>query len=188
MIQGTAARWVMAWHEGMTCVTDMLSELKWQSLEQRWTDIALTVIYDPQCPCPDYTLPPNTFDENCCQCAPSPLSGVSHILWCNTAPTHNLWGYGMPNLLASPWPPSISSTGCARCATISTRPTDHLTHTLIGKLPCLCGWPDEGCGGVGVGVGGVGCNGGDPPGPPLARSPPCTHTNSSLPINKLTTN
>ena len=45
MIQRTAARWVLARHERRASVTDMLAELKWRSLKQRWADIALTMLY-----------------------------------------------------------------------------------------------------------------------------------------------
>ena len=45
MVQRTAARWVLSRHDRTSSVTDMLSELKWRSLEQRRADTALTMLY-----------------------------------------------------------------------------------------------------------------------------------------------
>ena len=45
MVQHTAARWVLSWHDSTSSVTDMPSELKWRTLEQRRADTALTMLY-----------------------------------------------------------------------------------------------------------------------------------------------
>ena len=45
MVQHTAARWVLSWHDPTSSVTDMPSELKWRTLEQRRGDTALTMLY-----------------------------------------------------------------------------------------------------------------------------------------------
>ena len=125
-------------------------------------------IQDRQGPCPNYTLPLNPCDRNCCRHAPSPLMcSVTQIPWCSTAPsTHELWGCGMPYLLVSPWPHPLmlSSIGCARCATVLARPTTHpLWHPPCwGNFPVwVDGWVR---GEVGVPRGRVAR-------PPLARFP-----------------
>ena len=163
MIQRTAAGWVLARHERRPSVTDMLAELKWRSLEQRWADIALTMLYKIR--------------NAHVQITPSHLTPVTVIA--ASAHPHHYVQYHTDTVVqyssfypravrVSPWPHPLmlSSIGWARCATVPDRPptlTPTLTPTQPGKFPCLGRWLGEGGGGGGGGGGGR---------PPLARSPP----------------
>jgi len=45
MIQRRAARWVLGRYDRLDSVTDMLSSLKWRSLELRRSDVRLCMLY-----------------------------------------------------------------------------------------------------------------------------------------------
>ena len=45
MIQSRAARWVLGHYDRVDSVTDMLSSLKWRSLELRRSDVRLCMLY-----------------------------------------------------------------------------------------------------------------------------------------------
>ena len=109
-------------------------------------------------PCPNYTVPLNPCDRNCCQRTPSP-----HIPWCCRAPsTRELWGCGMLNLLVLPWahPLILSSMGGPVVSPnpLDEPPTHPDTHPA-GKIS-LSGWMA-----VWVGEGGYGGGGGGSPTP-----------------------
>ena len=140
------------------------------------------VIQDLQCPCPNYTLPLNPCDRNCCQCAPSPLCAIPHrysgaaqlllpvscedverlTCWRRPGPTHwCLQASGGPGV--SPYP--------------LDQPATHPDTHPAGEIS-LSGWM----------AGWGGYRGGGWPAHLSLDLPHQTHTNPSLPINKLTMN
>ena len=146
----------------------MLSKLKWRSLEQRWADIALTILHEicnahvqitPSHLTPVMGIAASAHLHHCVQYHTDTV--VQHISFYQRAV--RMWNALPAGVTLDP----IHFKHWVRQVCHHKRQTNHPpdTHPRREMLPGMGGWPGE-CGGVCVcaGVGGgalVGCNGGD---------------------------